>query len=120
MDVVKKFFRPEFINRLDSMVIFNSLDEKMITTIVDIQLKEVAKRLERQGLHLEVTDGVKRHLKTVGFDEIFGARPLKRVINDLIIDEIALQIVEGKIKTADTVVVDYKQGKIQVSIKKAN
>ncbi len=120
MDVVKKFFRPEFINRLDSMVVFNPLNENMISQIVEIQLSDVAKRLEKQGLHLETTESLKRHLKVVGVDDVFGARPLKRVINELVVDEIALEIIEGKIKPADIVVADYKQGKVQISIKKPN
>lgn len=120
MDVVKKFFRPEFINRLDSLIIFNPLSEDMIAQIVDIQLTEVAKRLEKQSLHIETTEGLKRHLRAVGFDDVFGARPLKRVINELVVDEIALQIIEGKIKPFDTILVDYKQGKVQISVKKPN
>lgn len=120
MDIVKKFFRPEFINRLDSIVTFNPLSEDMIAKIVELQLVEVSKRLEKQGLHMETTEALKRHLRAVGFDEVFGARPLKRVINELVIDEVALEIIEGKIKTGDTVIVDFKQGKVQISVKKPN
>ncbi len=120
LELVKKFFRPEFINRLDSLIMFHPLSSDMITQIIDLQLKEVEKRLQKQNFHLAVTDATKKFLKAVGFDEVYGARPLKRVINEMIVDEIALQIVEGKIKSADRIVVDYKQNKIQIFVKKPN
>ncbi len=120
LDVVKRFFKPEFINRLDSLIIFHPLSPEMIAKIIDLQLEEVQERLKKQNLHLTLTEPVKKHLRVVGFDEVYGARPLKRVINELIVDEIALQIVEGKIKSGDRIVVDYKQNKIQISVKKPN
>ncbi len=115
---VRKFFRPEFINRLDSIVIFNPLSKEMIKHVVELQLKEVEKRLTKQNLKLEITNSVKAYLQTAGYDEVYGARPLKRVINEQIVDEVALQIIEGKIKPLDKVVVDYKQNKIQITVKK--
>lgn len=120
MEKVKSFFRPELINRLDSIVEFNELAEPMIKKIVDVQLGKVKKRLEKQKLQLEVTDILKKHLTIVGFDKIYGARPLKRVINELIVDEIALQIVEGKIKPGNYLVADYKDSKVTISVKKSN
>ncbi len=120
MGEVRRHFKPEFINRLDSIIIFNSLTPAMISEIVEFQIEDVQNRLQKQGLKLQVTDTVKKYLCTVGFDEVYGARPLKRTINELVVDEIALQIVEGKIKVRDTVVVDIKQGKIQISVKKPN
>jgi ATP-dependent Clp protease ATP-binding subunit ClpB len=120
MDRLKGFFKPEFINRLDSIVTFNPLNREMIEKITELQVREVEKRLQKQNLHLQVSDTAKKHLATVGFDEVFGARPLKRILNELVVDEIALQIIEGKIKPHDTVVVDYRQGKIQIATKKAN
>ncbi|MBI4005002.1 AAA family ATPase [Candidatus Roizmanbacteria bacterium] len=120
MDRIRIFFKPEFINRLDSMVIFNPLNEPMIQKIVELQIKALEDRLKKENLHLQIADTTKKHLAAVGFDEIYGARPLKRVMNELIVDEIALQIVEGKVKPKDTVVVDYKQGKLDISIKKPN
>ncbi|OGK20957.1 ATP-dependent chaperone ClpB [Candidatus Roizmanbacteria bacterium RIFCSPHIGHO2_01_FULL_39_8] len=117
-EVIRKFFRPEFLNRLDSIVIFHPLSKDMIKEIVDLQIREVEKRLEKQNLHLSVTDAVKKYLSAVGIDEMYGARPLKRITNELIVDEIALQIVEGKIKPLDRIVVDCKNNKIQISLKK--
>lgn len=118
MERVKQFFKPEFINRLDSMVIFNTLDQSMIGKIIDIQLDEVKERLSKQNLQFEATQSLKNHLKVVGFDEVFGARPLKRIINEFIIDEIALQIIENKIRPLDQVIVDYKAGSVQINVKK--
>ncbi|OGK51712.1 hypothetical protein A2966_01150 [Candidatus Roizmanbacteria bacterium RIFCSPLOWO2_01_FULL_41_22] len=118
MSRVKKFFKPEFINRLDSIVIFNALDELMITKIVDLQLQEVILRLKKQYLDFEVTELLKRHLRQVGFDPIYGARPLKRIINELIIDEIALEVIENNIKPGDKIIANFKKGKVQISIKK--
>lgn len=117
-DVVRKFFRPEFLNRLDSLIIFHPLSKDMIKEIVELQIREVEKRLEKQNFHLSLTDAVKKYLSVVGVDEVYGARPLKRIINELIVDEIALQIIEGKIKPLDRVVVDYKNNRIQISVKK--
>lgn len=118
MATAKQFFRPEFVNRLDSIVVFNPLDEKMVALIVEKELGEVAQRLKKQNLEFEATESVKKHLRVVGFDPQYGARPLKRVINELIVDEIALQVVEGKIKPIDKVIADMKLGKIHISVKK--
>ncbi len=120
MNAVKNYFKPEFINRLDSIVIFNSLNDEMMKKIVELQLEDVNIRLEKQGLYMEITESVKKYLLVCGFDEVYGARPLKRTVNELIVDEIALQIVEGKIKPPDRIVVDYRQNKVQISVKKPN
>lgn len=120
MERLTGFFKPEFLNRLDSIVIFNSLNKEMIQKITSLQIAELALRLAKQNLHLDITDTAKAHLAAIGFDETFGARPLKRIINELVVDEVALQIIEGKIKPHDTVMVDHKQGKIQIVTKRAN
>ncbi len=119
-ELVKKFFKPEFVNRFDSIIIFHALNPDMIAQITKIQLDDVAHRLKKQNLHFEATSAVIKFLSVAGFDEIYGARPLKRVINENIVDEISLQIIEGRIKPGDTVVVDFKQNKIQLSVKKPN
>ena len=118
LDAVKKFFRPEFINRLDSMVIFNPLDQEMIGKIVDKELSAVAHRLKKQNLDFEASDALKKHLRVIGFDPVYGARPLRRIVNEVIVDEIALQIVEGKIKPLDKVIADIKMGKVVITVKK--
>jgi len=118
MELVRRHFKPEFINRLDSIIIFNDLNEKIIEKIIDIQVKNLNARLEKQNLFLEVTAAAKKYLRIVGFDRVYGARPLKRILDELIIDEVAMFIVEGKIKPLDKVLVDYRQGKMRLEIKK--
>lgn len=120
MDKVRSFFKPEFINRLDSVIFFKPLTPNMIEKIVEIQLENVKQRLQKQNLHVEFTKPLIEHLTSIGFDEAYGARPLKRVINEVIVDEVALQIIEGKIKPLDIIVVDYKQKKIHIDVKKPN
>jgi ATP-dependent Clp protease ATP-binding subunit ClpB len=120
MERVRGFFKPEFINRLDSLIVFNPLTDEMIDKIIDIQLEDVKARLAKLSLSLEVSDIMKKHLRSIGFDEVYGARPLKRIINETVVDEIALQIIEKKIQPTDTVVVDYKDNKVQISVKKPN
>ncbi|MFA9288698.1 MAG: ATP-dependent Clp protease ATP-binding subunit [Weeksellaceae bacterium] len=120
MDRVKAFFKPEFVNRLDSLIIFNPLSEAMMREIIDKQIEEVQKRLSQQTLSFEATNKLKDYLNTIGFDPVYGARPLKRVINEVIVDEIALQLIEHKIKPGDTIEADYKTGKVTLDIKKPN
>lgn len=117
---VKDFFRPELINRLDSIIEFNPLSSQMIQKIVEVQLNQLAKRLEKEGYHFQTTDALKKHLTVIGFDEAYGARPLKRAINELVLDEIALQVVEGKIGKGDAIIADFKQGKVAIGVKKMN
>lgn len=113
LDTVRQFFKPELMNRLDSLVIFNQLDETMLETIVEIQLDSVRKRLMKQSISIEFTQALKDHLKVVGFDPVYGARPMKRVINELIVDEIALQIIEGTFGEGQPhIIVDYKNEKV--------
>ena len=112
---VRRFFKPEFINRLDGIVFFNPLTPEMTTKIVDIQLETVAQRLQKQGLTLQVDESVKKFLAEVGSDPLYGARPLKRAINEHLVDEIALQAVEGKIKTGDTISATLEKKKVVIN-----
>ncbi|OGK59728.1 hypothetical protein A3I56_00640 [Candidatus Roizmanbacteria bacterium RIFCSPLOWO2_02_FULL_43_10] len=109
---VRTFFKPEFINRLDSIVVFHSLHKDIMKRVVDIQLTQTAQRLEKEGYHVSFSDTLRMHLLDVGFDPMYGARPLKRVINELIVDEIALQILDGTIKAGSRIVADYNNGQI--------
>jgi ATP-dependent Clp protease ATP-binding subunit ClpB len=119
-DKLRSFFKPEFLNRLDGMITFNALSEEIIQQVVTMQLETIEQRLAKQGLQFSATNTLKNHLAQVGYDPQYGARPMKRVINELVVDEIALQIVEGKIQPTDTVIADYKQGKILISVQKPN
>jgi ATP-dependent Clp protease ATP-binding subunit ClpB len=93
----KDFFRPEFINRVDDIVRFSSLTEHDLVDIVDIQLRALAHRLADRRITLEVSDGAKAMLAKLGFDPAFGARPLKRIIQKEVADQLALQILDGKV-----------------------
>ncbi len=119
-DIVRGFFKPEFLNRLDSIVIFNPLNASMMKAIIKLQLAEVTTRLEKQGYHFKWDDSVEKYLLEHGFDKIYGARPLKRVINEHILDEVALQIVEGKIKPGMQILCDYTGGKVIVKARHVN
>ena len=100
---LRKHFRPEFLNRVDDIIVFHSLDEKELAKIVDIQLRGVARRLGQQQLTLVVDDRAKAILAREGYDPQFGARPLKRSIQDHLVDPLAGRILAGEFKPGDTV-----------------
>jgi ATP-dependent Clp protease ATP-binding subunit ClpB len=103
MGEVKSFFRPEFINRIDEVVVFHALDEKQIKSIAKIQLAHLERRLAKMEIHLEVDDSVLAELAKIGFDPIFGARPLKRAIQQTLENPRAREILEGKYAPKDTI-----------------
>lgn len=115
MDLVRKSFRPEFINRIDEIVIFKNLTEKDLNRIVELQLQQLQKRLDEKDIILDISKEVRQKLITEGFDPVYGARPLKRVIQNLLVDELALQIIENKIKNGQTVKVVLDKGQIKLS-----
>jgi ATP-dependent Clp protease ATP-binding subunit ClpB len=106
MDEVKNFFRPEFINRIDEVVVFHALDNANIKSIARIQLANLQKRLARMEISLTATDAALSEIAKAGFDPVFGARPLKRALQEHIENPLAKQILEGKFGPKDTVVVD--------------
>lgn len=108
---VRKAFRPEFLNRIDEIVIFNPLSRDDINKIVDIELEPLYKKLSAHGIQLEVTKEVKDFLVENGFDVNFGARPLKRVIQKYIQDALSLKLLDGSLKEGARVVADLKTGK---------
>jgi ATP-dependent Clp protease ATP-binding subunit ClpA len=115
LGMLRDHFRPEFLNRVDEIVMFQALAKKDLSQIVDLQLADVVKRLhENKKIDVEFTDRAKALVADKGYDPSFGARPLKRAIQDLILDELALKIVEGKIKEGDTVKVDAAKDKIAI------
>ncbi len=105
---VRKFFRPEFVNRLDEIVVFHGLSLANLVVIVDMQLKLLAKTAEGRGLTLEVTQAAKEALARDGFDRVYGARPLKRKIQDTIANPLALKLLQGEFSEGARVVVDYR------------
>lgn len=98
-----KSFKPEFLNRLDSVVIYNALTPKDLIKITEQQLKDIDERLKENNISLTVSEDLIMHFAEVGYDPVFGARPLKRVIEEKLVDEIALKIIDGEIKPGDTV-----------------
>jgi ATP-dependent Clp protease ATP-binding subunit ClpB len=96
-------FRPEFLNRVDDIIIFHRLDEKQITHIVDIQLERVARRLAQQHINIAPDQRAKQLLARHGYDPQFGARPLKRTIQELLLDPLASKILGGEFKAGDTI-----------------
>jgi len=103
---LRRHFRPEFLNRVDDVIIFHSLDEKELARIVDIQLRSVTARLAQQQLALEVSDRAKALIAREGYDPQFGARPLKRAIQEHLVDPLATRILSGEFRPGDTVKVD--------------
>ena len=114
MDEVKRFFRPEFLNRIDSSVVFHQLSREHMTTIVGLMLNEVVSSLIEKGIDLEVTDDAKDWLCDKGFDPVFGARPLRRVIQDNLEDKLSDAILAGELGPADTAVVEVEEDDIVV------
>ncbi len=119
-DLLRQTFRPEFLNRIDDIVIFQPLTTVEIRSIVDIQLQKVASRLAAKNISLKLTDAAKDAIASRGFDPAFGARPLKRVIQNELLDELSLQIIEGKVPDGSVVKVDEKEGKLVLSVKKSS
>jgi ATP-dependent Clp protease ATP-binding subunit ClpB len=110
-DSLKQFFRPEFLNRIDEIVIFDRLDSAQLDQIVKIQLQRVIDRLAKQNIHLTVTDDTTRYLADAGFDPVFGARPLKRAIQKHLLDPLSLAVLEGGFKDGDHITAVMKGGK---------
>ncbi|GAA5161981.1 MULTISPECIES: ATP-dependent chaperone ClpB [Amycolatopsis] len=104
--VVQRHFKPEFLNRLDDIVVFHSLDTEQLTSIVDIQIERLAQRLAQRRLTLDVTPGAKEWLALNGFDPIYGARPLRRLVQSAIGDQLAKKLLAGEIRDGDRVRVD--------------
>jgi ATP-dependent Clp protease ATP-binding subunit ClpB len=105
---VREHFKPEFLNRVDEIVVFHRLSEADIERIVDIQVEQLADRLAARGLQLELSEDARKWIAKTGYDPDFGARPLKRVLQREVADPIALELLKGSYQTGDTIVVDAK------------
>ena len=114
MDALKKELRPEFINRIDEIIVFHKLTDKEISKIIDIMLKEVKERLESQKIKIELEPEVKELIKNKGIDKNFGARPLRRTIQNTLEDKLAEEILDGNIKKNKMNKIGVKDGKIVV------
>ena len=111
-DALRNHFRPEFLNRIDEIIIFDRLTRSDLTTIVDLQLNRVRKRLAKQGLALALTPAAKEFLGNQGYDPIYGARPLKRAIQHHLLDPLSLDVLDGKFSDGDVIQADVRQGSI--------
>ena len=115
MDEVKRFFRPEFINRIDGMVVFHTLSKEHIVQIVDLMLKQPHQALLEKGISLEITQPVKQWLAEKGYDPSYGARPLRRLIQDSVEDKLSEKLLAGDFGPGDTVVLNIEDDEIVVN-----
>ncbi|MCK4553365.1 ATP-dependent Clp protease ATP-binding subunit, partial [Candidatus Parcubacteria bacterium] len=104
--ILKEHFKLEFLNRIDEIVIFKSLNRQALAKIVDLELVKVQQRLKNKDITIKIACKVKKMLAEKGYDITFGARPLKRIIQNMILDELALDIIEGKVKEGDNIIID--------------
>jgi len=109
---LRENFKPEFLNRLDEITIFHPITPKMLKLIVDLEIKKIQQRLTQKNIKLTLTLEAKKYLSKKGYDPAYGARPLKRIIQNEILDELAMEIIEGKIKEGEKVKVDLKKEKL--------
>src|SRR5581483_3145676 len=117
---LKAHFRPEFLNRVDDIIIFHSLPEEQLAAIVDIQLQRLEKRLTQQNLRLEVDKSARMLIAKEGYDPQFGARPLKRTLQERLLDPLALKLLEGEFKPGDEVKVTANDGELVFQPKKGS
>ncbi len=116
MEEVKNIFRPEFLNRIDDIIVFHPLDKDDVKEIVKLMSKEVVDRvMSAMNIEIELTDSIIEYISKEGFDKAFGARPLRRAIQNKIEDQLAESILEGKVKSGDKVKVDYDGEKVSIS-----
>jgi ATP-dependent Clp protease ATP-binding subunit ClpB len=117
MQVLKSALPPEFINRIDATITFQPLGEKEIAEIVKLQLTQVADRLKTRHIELVLDDSVALHIAKDGYDPVFGARPLKRVIQDQLLDPLSMELIEGRLHDGDVAHITYQDGKVNISKK---
>jgi len=116
MDVVRAHFRPEFLNRLDEIILFHRLGQEHMAPIVDIQVGRVQKLLEDRKITLDLTDAARRWLGRVGYDPVYGARPLKRAVQRYLQDPLAEKLLAGEIPDGSTVHVEEGDGQLEITV----
>lgn len=112
LEELKRTFRPEFINRIDEIIVFHALEDEHLKQIADLMLQSVIKRLEQKEIYVEVTDAAKEHMTREGFDPLYGARPLRRAIQRALEDNLSEEIIAGRIAAGDKVLVDVENNKL--------
>jgi ATP-dependent Clp protease ATP-binding subunit ClpC len=116
-NALKKAFAPEFLNRIDDVIVFNALEKEHITSIIDIELKKLYDRIKALGYNLSLSDNAKAFIADKGFDKQFGARPLKRAIQKYVEDVLAEEIITSKIGTGDEIFMDIEEGAEVLNLK---
>ncbi len=116
MEALKETFRPEFLNRLDEIIVFNPLSRKEIEKIVDIQLEELKNKLAGRGINVVFDNSLKKHIADTGFDPDYGARPIKRMIQKLVLDELANRIIKGELKDVKKIKLSFKESGLTINI----
>lgn len=112
MDLLKKQLKPEFLNRIDEVITFTPLTENEISQITDLQLNEITKRLAKKQIKLIFTESLRAYIAKMGYDPVFGARPLKRLIQKTLLNELSKAIISEKVKPSQDILVDYNENKI--------
>jgi len=112
MDDLRAFFRPEFLNRIDEIIIFNPLSREVMKEIIEIQIRRIKNYLKQKKIDIILTESAKEYIAKIGYDPVYGARPLRRVLQREILDLLAIKLIDGTFKEGDTVEVDFKDGKI--------
>jgi ATP-dependent Clp protease ATP-binding subunit ClpB len=115
---LRDFFKPEFLNRIDEIIIFRPLSKDDLRKIVELQLNKVKQRLLEKGIEVEFSDEVKELLVEKGFDEVYGARPLQRAIQKYILNPLAEKIIAKKVNSGQKVLLGMKKGELEMSLRK--
>jgi len=113
LQVLRDHFKPEFLNRIDDIVVFKQLSREQISEIIDVQLEKLRKNLEERGITLELDQTARDLLVQEGYDPVYGARPLKRAIQSLIQNALAVKLLEGEIKSGQTVRISAENGEMK-------
>ena len=117
-DALRRHFRPEFLNRIDEIIIFHTLTKEQVIQIVDLQMKEIAERLGEHGLTIELTEAARVWVAEQGFDPAFGARPLRRTLQKQVESPLSVKLLKGDFKSGDTIVIDYNEEEGLVFVRK--
>jgi ATP-dependent Clp protease ATP-binding subunit ClpB len=115
---LKAHFRPEFLNRIDEIIVFHPLEMAHLKQIVEIQLARLESRLAERKIGIDLTDAAKELLAEEGFDPVYGARPLKRTLQRRVLDVLATRVLQGDFKPGDTILVDAKDGRLTFAVER--
>ena len=117
MNELKKTFRPEFLNRLDEIIVFKKLDKNSVEKISKILLDEFAVKLKSRDIIVEIDESLVKYISEVGFDEVYGARPLKRAIQSKVEDKVAEELLDNKISDGNSIIISQKDGNVIITKK---